>query len=467
MPAANSQATPNFMAQFFSSSPVDYGSDYYVRASENAANSIAGAISKVAANKQDEKMLRIKDSLQAKRQQEEADRAFVESLAESGVAPIYNADGSLNRVASGAAKVKADEARRVSTDRAIQSSRDSMELDKGLASYGINPKAAMKPNGWSLSPGSVNTPEDPRNQYAALRGAEADFESRQRARGLQDQQEKERQGMLARERLDQLGQYRSIFGRDPEATDFGADGLLSGDATKRLAVASQEFNKNNKRTAAEINAGNTADSTIKAGLAKEEERDEVYNAAVGNQGRVPNLPQSERDNYGFNLTVLNALTPLVERIGDTGAKDMYGPIEGRIRSMVGSVTGGEGEFRGVEQAYKEAMAGRAFAQGGKALTTYELEAIKSQIGNPNDQDFPQRVVQYYERAARDAKLARDNLYRSPFRFNPEGAAAINRLDDQIERAQGVISKYGGAFRGQGSASEAPVSNSKFKVVEIR
>jgi hypothetical protein len=345
-----------------------------------------------------EREMSIQDAILDRRRRDQADEEFANEAAMYGVTPVRGDNGMINRIATAPLVLRAKDAMRIAQERASLDARNQANLGSRSAELGL-------PAG--------STPQ----QIA--------------------QAERERE-----------------FADRKAMADYNAG--LTAKADERRADLSKE-----RPTAAVINATNAADALIKAGRFKPEERDQLIAIAAANQGRLPQLDKTVQDEAGFQMAVLNGLLPQYERVTGLGdsANKYFGPIDARYRSAVGSLTGGDETFRALNQGNEEITSGRAFAQGGKALTQQEILRIIGQIGSLTDADYANRLTQYYQRAGRDAQLIRDRIARSPDFYSPEGRSYVEQLDAAIARANEVVNRKPGApAPAAAKAPESPAPN---------
>jgi len=138
------------------------------------------------------------------------------------------------------------------------------------------------------------------------------------------------------------------------------------------------------------------------------------------------------DELEFSEAVLNGIKPLEPYLN----QDLYGPTF-NVRVKAGEVSGAFGTEREANQVYNNLRSGALFKRGGKALTKSEIGVITSNIGNPTDSGFPDRVNTYKLLQARTLKDRIDKLRTQGISNNPQYSGYIADLEKKANEVLGV------------------------------
>jgi len=137
------------------------------------------------------------------------------------------------------------------------------------------------------------------------------------------------------------------------------------------------------------------------------------------------------DELEFSEAVLNGIKPLEPYLD----QDLYGPLF-NMKVKAGEVAGTFGTEREANQVYSNLKSGALFKRGGKALTKTEIAVITSNIGNPTDQGFADRVRTYKLLQAKTMKDRIDKLRSQGIDNNPQYSAYINELESKADAILG-------------------------------
>jgi hypothetical protein len=138
------------------------------------------------------------------------------------------------------------------------------------------------------------------------------------------------------------------------------------------------------------------------------------------------------DELEFSEAVLNGIKPLEPYLN----QDLYGPTF-NVRVKAGEMSGAFGTEREANQVYNNLRSGALFKRGGKALTKSEIGVITSNIGNPTDSGFPDRVNTYKLLQARTLKDRIDKLRTQGISNNPQYSGYIADLEKKANEVLGV------------------------------
>ena len=138
------------------------------------------------------------------------------------------------------------------------------------------------------------------------------------------------------------------------------------------------------------------------------------------------------DELEFSEAVLNGIKPLEPYLN----QDLYGPTF-NVRVKAGEMSGAFGTEREANQVYNNLRSGALFKRGGKALTKSEIGVITSNIGNPTDSGFPDRVNTYKLLQARTLKDRIDKLRTQGISNNPQYSGYLADLEKKANEVLGV------------------------------
>jgi hypothetical protein len=138
------------------------------------------------------------------------------------------------------------------------------------------------------------------------------------------------------------------------------------------------------------------------------------------------------DELEFSEAVLNGIKPLEPYLN----QDLYGPTF-NVRVKAGEISGAFGTEREANQVYNNLRSGALFKRGGKALTKSEIGVITSNIGNPTDSGFPDRVNTYKLLQARTLKDRIDKLKTQGISNNPQYSGYLADLEKKANEVLGV------------------------------
>ena len=138
------------------------------------------------------------------------------------------------------------------------------------------------------------------------------------------------------------------------------------------------------------------------------------------------------DELEFSEAVLNGIKPLEPYLN----QDLYGPAF-NVKVKAGEMSGAFGTEREANQVYNNLRSGALFKRGGKALTKSEIGVITSNIGNPTDSGFPDRVNTYKLLQARTLKDRIDKLRTQGISNNPQYSSYLADLEKKANEVLGV------------------------------
>lgn len=138
------------------------------------------------------------------------------------------------------------------------------------------------------------------------------------------------------------------------------------------------------------------------------------------------------DELEFSEAVLNGIKPLEPYLN----QDLYGPAF-NVKVKAGEMSGAFGTEREANQVYNNLRSGALFKRGGKALTKSEIGVITSNIGNPTDSGFPDRVNTYKLLQARTLKDRIDKLRTQGISNNPQYSGYLADLEKKANEVLGV------------------------------
>jgi len=138
------------------------------------------------------------------------------------------------------------------------------------------------------------------------------------------------------------------------------------------------------------------------------------------------------DELEFSEAVLNGIKPLEPYLD----QDLYGPLF-NMKVKAGEVAGTFGTEREANQVYSNLKSGALFKRGGKALTKTEIGVITSNIGNPTDQGFADRVRTYKLLQAKTMKDRIEKLRSQGIADNPQYSGYLADLEKKANEVLGV------------------------------
>jgi hypothetical protein len=149
-------------------------------------------------------------------------------------------------------------------------------------------------------------------------------------------------------------------------------------------------------------------------------------------GKLPAPTKLDLDELEFSEAVLNGIKPLEPYLN----QDLYGPTF-NVRVKAGEMSGAFGTEREANQVYNNLRSGALFKRGGKALTKSEIGVITSNIGNPTDSGFPDRVNTYKLLQAKTLKDRIDKLKTQGIASNPQYSSYLADLEKKANEVLGV------------------------------
>ncbi len=149
-------------------------------------------------------------------------------------------------------------------------------------------------------------------------------------------------------------------------------------------------------------------------------------------GKLPAPTKLDLDELEFSEAVLNGIKPLEPYLD----QDLYGPTF-NVRVKAGEMSGAFGTEREANQVYSNLKSGALFKRGGKALTKTEIGVITSNIGNPTDQGFADRVRTYKLLQAKTMKDRIDKLRSQGISDNPQYSSYLADLEKKANEVLGV------------------------------
>ena len=151
------------------------------------------------------------------------------------------------------------------------------------------------------------------------------------------------------------------------------------------------------------------------------------------------------DELEFSEAVLNGIKPLEPYLN----QDLYGPTF-NVRVKAGEMSGAFGTEREANQVYNNLRSGALFKRGGKALTKSEIGVITSNIGNPTDSGFSDRVNTYKLLQARTLKDRIDKLRTQGISNNPQYSSYLADLEKKANEVLGVEEEVAAPPASQGN-----------------
>jgi hypothetical protein len=222
-----------------------------------------------------------------------------------------------------------------------------------------------------------------------------------------------------------------------------------------LEIAQQRLGMQNTYQSAQLNALNDrieiAQKTLDQRISQQADKKEIDKAKLEIQEsqfalkkyiaenkatsqNISNLKPTklDLDELEFSEAVLNGIKPLEPYLN----QDLYGPTF-NVRVKAGEMSGAFGTEREANQVYNNLRSGALFKRGGKALTKSEIGVITSNIGNPTDSGFPDRVNTYKLLQARTLKDRIDKLRTQGISNNPQYSGYIADLEKKANEVLGV------------------------------
>jgi hypothetical protein len=173
--------------------------------------------------------------------------------------------------------------------------------------------------------------------------------------------------------------------------------------------------------------------------------------ALKNVGAKPT--KLDLDELEFSEAVLNGIKPLEPYLD----QDLYGPLF-NMKVKAGEVAGTFGTEREANQVYSNLKSGALFKRGGKALTKTEIGVITSNIGNPTDQGFADRVRTYKLLQAKTMKDRIDKLRSQGIADNPQYSSYLADLEKKANEVLGVEEETAPQRRSFNTIEEAEAAN---------
>ena len=149
-------------------------------------------------------------------------------------------------------------------------------------------------------------------------------------------------------------------------------------------------------------------------------------------GKLPAPTKLDLDELEFSEAILNGIKPLEPYLD----QDLYGPMF-NMKVKAGEMAGTFGTEREANQVYSNLKSGALFKRGGKALTKTEIGVITSNIGNPTDQGFADRVRTYKLLQAKTMKDRIDKLRSQGIADNPQYSSYLADLEKKANEVLGV------------------------------
>jgi hypothetical protein len=159
------------------------------------------------------------------------------------------------------------------------------------------------------------------------------------------------------------------------------------------------------------------------------------------------------DELEFSEAVLNGIKPLEPYLD----QDLYGPMF-NMKVKAGEMAGTFGAEREANQVYSNLKSGALFKRGGKALTKTEIGVITSNIGNPTDQGFADRVRTYKLLQAKTMKDRIDKLRSQGIADNPQYSSYLADLEKKANEVLGVEEETAPQRRSFNTIEEAEAAN---------
>jgi hypothetical protein len=145
-------------------------------------------------------------------------------------------------------------------------------------------------------------------------------------------------------------------------------------------------------------------------------RDDMYKSAKDNFKKLPIKEIGELTDYK-SLVDLGATA-----IGSITSEDLYGPVRGRVNPAIAS-TYGYPDYTKMMQAFSGVNNQILKARSGGAVTDQEAERFRAEIGDPNSNDFPDRMKMFTAQRRREylgkLQVLRDSGYDIPDTLLPD------------------------------------------------
>jgi hypothetical protein len=145
-------------------------------------------------------------------------------------------------------------------------------------------------------------------------------------------------------------------------------------------------------------------------------RDDMYKSAKDNFKKLPIKEIGELTDYK-SLVDLGATA-----IGSITSEDLYGPVRGRVNPAIAS-TYGYPDYTKMMQAFSGVNNQILKARSGGAVTDQEAERFRAEIGDPNSNDFPDRMKMFTAQRKREylgkLQVLRDSGYDIPDTLLPD------------------------------------------------
>jgi hypothetical protein len=123
-----------------------------------------------------------------------------------------------------------------------------------------------------------------------------------------------------------------------------------------------------------------------------------------------------------------------------GYKGDFGPVTSRVKNLVGSTTGGQQQFREINQAHQTMAKSLAFEQGGKTLTKAEIQAILDQTSDPNDAGYRTNFNNFRGAQVENLGMALKDIEDRGLDKNPTFAKRYQTLKALYDKASGQLPK---------------------------
>jgi len=145
-------------------------------------------------------------------------------------------------------------------------------------------------------------------------------------------------------------------------------------------------------------------------------RDDMYKSAKDNFKKLPIKEIGE-------LTDFKSLVDLGSTaIGSITSENLYGPVRGRVNPAIAS-TYGYPDYTKMMQAFSGVNNQILKARSGGAVTDQEAERFRAEIGDPNSNDFPDRMKMFTAQRKREylgkLQVLRDSGYDIPDTLLPD------------------------------------------------
>jgi len=145
-------------------------------------------------------------------------------------------------------------------------------------------------------------------------------------------------------------------------------------------------------------------------------RDDMYKSAKVNFKKLPIKEIGELTDYkslvDLGRTAINSIT----------SENLYGPVRGRVNPAIAS-TYGYPDYTKMMQAFSGVNNQILKARSGGAVTDQEAERFRAEIGDPNSNDFPDRMNLFTAQRRREylgkLQVLRDSGYDIPDTLLPD------------------------------------------------